>query len=36
VFVTPDGDKRKVPVNFTGAIVPSEEKRAEALDEDNE
>jgi len=34
VFVTPDGDESKVPENFTGAIVPSEDKRAEALDED--
>jgi hypothetical protein len=34
VFVAPDGDESKVPENFTGAIVPSEEKKAEALDED--
>jgi hypothetical protein len=34
VFIAPDGDESKVPENFTGAIVPSEEKRAEALDED--
>ena len=34
VFVTPDGDESKVPENFTGVIVPSEEKKAEALDED--
>jgi lysozyme inhibitor LprI len=34
VFVTPDGDESKVPENFTGIIVPSEDKRAEALDED--
>lgn len=34
VFIAPDGDESKVPENFTGAIVPSEEKKAEALDED--
>ena len=34
VFVVPDVDESKLPENFTGAIVPSEEKRSEALDED--
>jgi hypothetical protein len=34
VFVAPDGDESKVPESFTGMIVPSEEKKAEALDED--
>ena len=34
MFVAADGDESKVPENFTGIIVPSEDKRAEALDED--
>ena len=33
VFVAPDGDQSKVPENFRGTIVPSEEAKAETLDE---